>query len=821
MLTDAGSADEGSLHYENNTNKLYVKQSSGFFMLAEITNVAPTIGSFSEATGGASANNLTNATPPNTFTLTAGSNTVITINATDDDLETISYSATVTSGTATNVFSSPSFPVSNQSSNVFTLTPVTSGAGGTVTIRFDASDGTNVANVSHSFEIAFNIVDSHYTSLLMATDGSAGDNNDITDSSSSNHTITANGDAHAGTFSPYRHGGYSAYFDGTTNTYLNVSSSAGGTAIGSGDFTISFWVWANDTTTANYILDYRPLNTSTGNYPHIRIHGDGTFKYNIGGTTVITGNTAISSKQWAYFCLARDNGTTKMYVNGTLQTATYSGTESLTNGTNRPVIGTGAYAISPMFDGYISDLRVVTSLDTSAYSVPTERMSAITNTQLLTCHLPYIADGSSNGHSITVNGNTSTKPVGPYDYGEYSESDNGGAVYFDGSGDYLSVYDGTSGLDLGSSSAFTLEFWFYMNGNPTGLHTFFNTYNGSTLSSGAETLKFSIRGSDNLVAIYDNVGNANILQTTKHIPQKTWNHFCWTRSASNSHVFYLNGEQIGTSTATTSFATKTWTFGSRVYNDSQNLTGYMSDISLTKGSVTRSSAFTPPSAPLSSSGTTLHIKGTDAHVLDKSQGNNLKLVGAAAVTNATNNSNISSTNAVYFDGTNDYLTLQEPIDIAGDFTFEVWIKPATAWSGAIGSIGGATNGGAGSVMRMNGSGQMGVYSNSPSGVGVIFNANQFSPFTSTSNLNGATLTDYAWTHLALSRSGSTTYLFVNGYRNAITGTGAFNLYFDMVGAQSGPSSLFSGYIQDLRVSSKARYTAADETSNIPSAPLKG
>ena len=44
----------------------------------------------------------------------------------------------------------------------------------------------------------------------MATDGSAGNNqDDISDSSSSDHTVTVNGDAHAGTFSPYRHGGYS------------------------------------------------------------------------------------------------------------------------------------------------------------------------------------------------------------------------------------------------------------------------------------------------------------------------------------------------------------------------------------------------------------------------------------------------------------------------------------------------------------------------------------------------------------------------------------------------------------------------------------
>ena len=37
--------------------------------------------------------------------------------------------------------------------------------------------------------------------------------------------------------------------------------------------------------------------------------------------------------------------------------------------------------------------------------------------------------------------------------------------------------------------------------------------------------------------------------------------------------------------------------------------------------------FTPPTAPLSSSGADMHIKGTDASIIDKSQGANLKLVG--------------------------------------------------------------------------------------------------------------------------------------------------------------------------------------------------
>lgn len=166
MLTDAASANEGSLHYENLNNKLYVKQSSGFFLLASITNTSPTVSGFTETTGGGSATTIADN---GTFALTSGSDTVITLTATDPDLETLVYSATVTSGTASNVISSPSLPISNQSGNTFTLTPVTSGSGGTITIRFDVSDGNNVVNKTHSFSISFTPTWNQSASVMYST----------------------------------------------------------------------------------------------------------------------------------------------------------------------------------------------------------------------------------------------------------------------------------------------------------------------------------------------------------------------------------------------------------------------------------------------------------------------------------------------------------------------------------------------------------------------------------------------------------------------------------------------------------------------------
>ena len=62
-------------------------------------------------------------------------------------------------------------------------------------LTFYVTDGTNTANTICSFELSFIIANSKYSNLLMSTDGLTGDNNDIEDSSSSDHTITAVGDA--------------------------------------------------------------------------------------------------------------------------------------------------------------------------------------------------------------------------------------------------------------------------------------------------------------------------------------------------------------------------------------------------------------------------------------------------------------------------------------------------------------------------------------------------------------------------------------------------------------------------------------------------
>ena len=64
----------------------------------------------------------------------------------------------------------------------------------------------------------------------------------IQNHANSNYPITVNDGAHAGTFSPYRSGGYSLKFNGTANHYIQVQSYPR-TNLGTNDFTVECFVY--------------------------------------------------------------------------------------------------------------------------------------------------------------------------------------------------------------------------------------------------------------------------------------------------------------------------------------------------------------------------------------------------------------------------------------------------------------------------------------------------------------------------------------------------------------------------------------------------
>jgi hypothetical protein len=134
-----------------------------------------------------------------------------------------------------------------------------------------------------------------------------------------------------------------------------------------------------------------------------------------------------------------------------------------------------------------------------------------------------------------------------------------------------------------------------------------------------------------------------------------------------------------------------------------------------------------------------------------------------------------------------------------DFTVEAWVYP-TAASGTYGltvagTYDGISNGGWSLIVNRSTGGPYGL---------AFIHANALQ------SIYGTYLSTAVWTHIAVSRSGSTLRLFVNG---TVVTTTTYSTVDSVVaplcvGSQGAGAAIFQGYIDDLRITKGfARYTA--------------
>lgn len=629
------------------TNRLYIWNGSGWYNIALI-NTSPTWDS-----GGQ---------PAASYELDADSPqdaTIISLAASDAEGLPIQYSY-VTSG------SMDSMATISQDSSVFTITPKTfDEVGGaeielTGSITFRASDGVNILPNVSSFILNFvyTIENSKYTTLLLeAVDTS--DNNNIIDSSSNNHTIAVTGDAKAGSYSPYRHGGYSTYFDGSGSS-LNTTATQ---VVPTTSFTVSAWVYFSDTTNGAVWGQ-----GTSGNSARTGVSIDnGSWFAQIGNNPFGT-LPSVSAGQWYYTELQWDGSTLEFFVDGTSL-----GSASVSTSPQNAAFYVGdlgsAWSTAYPLNGYVADVRVVSGTPSGFSTVPTTRLTAVANTSLLTCHLPYFADGSTNDHAITVNGNTSTRSFSPYDNKKYSATSHGGCVYLDGSGDYLSVADHTS-LDLGTDD-FTLEAWIRM-GSTSGNQIIFERYTSGNNGS----FQLYYRGTGNSLAFWTQADGV-IAQdpSSSTIKVGSWHHIVAARE-SGTVKLYVDGSQVASASCTTNFdSTLSLTVGSQATTGTNYFNGYMSDCRIVKGTAVYTSNFTPPTFPLTAiTNTSLLLSGTDASIIDKAQqaGNITLASGIVGESTTVVHTNSKSINFMADDDI--FCTFYNPFTFSGEFTIEFYTR---------------------------------------------------------------------------------------------------------------------------------------------------
>jgi len=368
-------------------------------------------------------------------------------------------------------------------------------------------------------------------------------------------------------------------------------------------------------------------------------------------------------------------------------------------------------------------------------------------------------------------------------------------------------------LQLGSSD-FSLEWWEYRtaaNNVDTAIVCGDGTFSAllGYYNSGAVRFYLSTTGSS------WNVFSDTSAGTTA---SNSWNHFVLTRSGTAFRVF-LNGVlgAYATGSGSVTQTTNQIFISGGINGSSAPIEGYMSGVRFVKGSIpttyqtssttTGTSIFTSPTAPVTttSQGATSGdvkylVNFTNAGVVDSTGDNVLETVGNAQISTAVSRFGGSS---IAFDGTGDVLVAPNSANWdmgSGNYTIEFWVymntltgnqtfiaRANTASIYATFDIGWYS-----SVLRL-------YVSNNGSTYAVSL-ASSISPAATT------------WTHIAVTRNGSTYTIWVNGVSGGTatdSGSAVANGNNLGIGGYANAANSLNGYIDELRITKGfARYTGA-------------
>ena len=414
-------------------------------------------------------------------------------------------------------------------------------------------------------------------------------------------------------------------------------------------------------------------------------------------------------------------------------------------------------------------------------------------------------DSSSNGFSITRNGNTTQGSFSPY-------GDNW-SNYFGGA-DYISAPNNTA-LQIGSSD-FTIECWYY-NTVAAGDVLWSKAANSSAftgyylnIQGGARTPNFYATANGSSWAV--NL-SSSILMTINQ-----WNHVAVTRNGS-TWTIWVNGVSGGTATVSATILDDGSPFVvGALANNTSNITGYVSNLRFVKGTALYTSAFTPSTTPLTAvSGTSLLTCQSNRYIDNSTNAFAITVNGTPSVQrfNPFGTSTAYSTSVIggsgYFDGTGDYLAVAaNSANLGtGDFSITFWLY---CTADPVNSVV-ATN------VYNQASFTDGWYIQCGDKTVISFGIGSAGGADGVSSPSGIDLTNQ-WNYVEATRSGSTVRVFVNGVSGTtktITKTGTKSGNDTKIGSRYDGSAVYlPAYITDFKVV----VGTAGNTSNYtpPTAP---
>lgn len=655
------------------------------------------------------------------------------------------------------------------------------------------------------------------TSLLIQAQNSAANTNNstLTDSSAATAPIVSSPYVSTGNFTPFSSaaGYWSNAFD-TPASYLSLPSvSAFSIATSSTPFTIEGWIRphaaggvifselytgaGNPVAIACTMSDGVDTSTTEGLYP--------AFGYYTGGGWVngAISTTALSLGVWAHVAFVFNGSACKVFINGVDSTkagfATSWGNTGMSGegwniGRRWDTAGTYYYT------GKISNLRFVngTAVYNANFTPPTAPLTAITNTVLLTCQSSGFIDNSTVGTAITQNGLAAVESYSPFKQLRGPAQVSGGAFL---NSAYAQSATGTA--TAFSNNNFTIECWVYPTAAPTTSWT--PIFSIGTSGGGKEIrVAQNINGAGLGFLVPDSGSTSDIYNGYGTLPLYTWSHLALVKYSSTV-ALYRNGALVGiVGTAFTFNNTGYIYIGADPYASDGFFTGFISQFRITKNQALATGAFTPPTAPL----TTTSVGWTGANAASSLTGTVSFLVGSnnPSIYDATNNNAVQTYGTArssytqlcngaptyVFDSDGAYLYLP-PLPgsyiYPADFTVEFFVNP-TVNNRILFVFGTETNN------------RLYVYIDTSNQIyfnlyGIIANA-----------FTGVALTLGVLSHVALVRSGSTLTCYINGVSaGSYTVTNTVGNGPISVGQTWASIGYFVGYIGDFRVSSFARYAA--------------
>ena len=484
------------------------------------------------------------------------------------------------------------------------------------------------------------------TGLVFALPGDVldGDVHHLINTGSSKKTVTVNNTVTVGTEDFVSASGYfnnesqfyrqTLRFDGSSD-YLTIAAPGTDFEFGTGDFTVEYWVYYDDTPgNTDYIFDGRSgggqNSTFTISHDYMS-NATGYFGMYQGSSTKMIEVLAPQIEEWVHVAFSRASGTLKLFYNGVCMKSVSDST-NISDVAGTCVIG-ARHNGDDAHDGSIQDFRVYKGVGkyTSNFTVPSRRdwypakfstQGAIVKTASATGAKPILQTtgdfGGSTDDSVNTDSDASTlliclsgksltevEPSGRTAATRtWSHNGNstistqksrfyGSSFKFDGVDDYITAGDSTD-FDM-SNTPWTTECW-VNHDNASGWVHLTGQWHVNTFTNCAYALWLD----SGKPAILVGSSNNNIeTKSNEIIPVNTWAHLAATYDGSYIRL-YVNGKlkaatahTAGVNNGAPDFHLGAALSGSSgSFSRTNDLKGYIQDVRVYKNKVKYTADFT-------------------------------------------------------------------------------------------------------------------------------------------------------------------------------------------------------------------------------------